>query len=136
MNIPCLDWESPLSSLLLTSCPKEGDSLFSHLHLCRSCSQSGNGSFRSSVELPSHLTSSPCLHHLSAPAPTSSFSFKVTKASSWTQIDTPFPLMNLDMPNKSALGSFSCNEEDPSKLTFCPAWANTYSTSFGLATGW
>lgn len=35
--IPNLDWESPhpLTFLLMTSCPMEGGSLFSHLHLCQ-----------------------------------------------------------------------------------------------------
>lgn len=42
------------------------------------------------------------------------------KALSWTQVNTLFPLMNLNMSNKSFFGSFSYNEEDPSKLTFCP----------------
>lgn len=45
---------------------------------------------------------------------------EVMKAPSWTQVNTLFPLMNLNMPKKSAFGSFSYNEEDPSKLTFCP----------------
>lgn len=45
--------------------------------------------------------------------------FRVMKTPSWTQVNTLFPLMNLNISNKSAFGSFSYNEEDPSKLTFC-----------------
>lgn len=54
------------------------ETVCSHIYTsARSHSHSENGSFRNSLELTSHLTtSSPCLHHLSAPASTSSFSFQ------------------------------------------------------------